>query len=131
MVNEARGNFRFQPAEEPDPATPIGYAVAEALNRVHAATNPVELKRWLKERLVTACLPELLSDATAGRIADLFVRHGLDLELLDQLLIDVSEMRKAGTLRSAARFVHAKGRDLAVSKGLPWPRKDFPLNPEP
>jgi hypothetical protein len=33
-------------------------------------------------------------------------------------------MKESGSLRHAGKFIHAKGRELALRLGKPWPRKE-------
>ena len=90
-----------------------------------AAADPAWQKERLKRRISAACGgANPVADWVAGSAANLVVYHGVPIEDLDRILGDVDAMRRAGSLRDAGRFFHAKARELALRWGKPWPRHE-------
>ena len=102
-------------------------ALDAATDRLLDATTPAEQKA----RLVAEIMQTVgrgpdgkqLADWVAGAAADLVVYHDLPEADLTKILVDVREMRRAGSLQNGPAFFHAKITRLVRLRGSPWPGK--------
>lgn len=90
----------------------ISVGLAEALGAYTDAAMPQQQKNQLEDRILRE-VGAKLNRAIAGKAADMVVYHGVELHHVDRALIDLREMRKAGTLRSATGFIYGKFSHIA------------------
>ncbi len=124
-ASDGGGDLRGDNLRGGGPA-PIGESVAAAINQAAGefldATTPLKQKQRLEARIMQAVSQTAFDRSIAGRAADLVVHHGVPLRDLEQILTDLREMRRAGSLKNAGGFFHNKARKLAAVHGAPWPK---------
>jgi len=108
--------------EEPAHFAP---AIAEALNTFQESSKPGQQRQRLKDRIIREVGDGGMHPSIPGRAADLVVYHGVPLRDLDHILIDMREMRRAGTpwKTSPGAFFCWKAKTLAKRHGIEWGSK--------
>jgi len=130
-ADEGCGSRAVQPGPVAGPSplvsAPLVPALTEALDQVGQRTTPAAQKLRLRQEILATVARagpspngKPLSEAIAGKAADLVVYHGLEEEKLREVLGDVIAMHRTGKLRDPPGFFNAKAAALAGRCGVAW-----------